>query len=98
VGTIMDTVINPGTRKGRPNYSTDFKRRMAVAACAANVSVGKARLRFMMNTAHTHERIDNVVEVMLRLTLYSTEITHGLTSGMRPFVGAAKYFIRARAL
>jgi len=45
----MDTVINPGTRKGRPNYSTDFKRRLAVAACAANVSVSKLALAHEVN-------------------------------------------------
>jgi glycine C-acetyltransferase len=31
------------------------------------VPVGQARLRFMLNAAHTHEQIDRVVEVMARL-------------------------------
>lgn len=45
----MDTVINPGTRKGRQNYSIEFKRRLAVAACAANVSVSKLALEHEVN-------------------------------------------------
>jgi transposase len=40
----MDTAVRHGTRKGRPNYSTDFKRRLAAAACAPNVSVSKLAL------------------------------------------------------
>ena len=37
----MDTAAKSGSRKGRPNYPTDFKRRLAVAACVSNVSVSK---------------------------------------------------------
>ena len=39
----MDTAIKQGTRKGRPNYSKDFKRRLAVAACAPEVSVSQTK-------------------------------------------------------
>jgi len=45
----MDTAIKQGTRKGRPNYSMDFKRRLAVAACAPNVSVSKLALAHEVN-------------------------------------------------
>ncbi len=40
-GTTLDTGLKPGNRKGRPNYSVDFKRRLAAAACEAGVSVSK---------------------------------------------------------
>lgn len=45
----MDTAVKQGTRKGRPNYSMDFKRRLAVAACAPNVSVSKLALEHEVN-------------------------------------------------
>lgn len=45
----MDTAIKQGTRKGRPNYSMDFKRRLAVAACAPTVSVSKLALAHEVN-------------------------------------------------
>lgn len=45
----MDTAIKQGTRKGRPNYSKDFKRRLAVAACAPEVSVSKLALAHEVN-------------------------------------------------
>jgi transposase len=45
----MDTVIKQGTRKGCPNYSMDFKRRLAIAACAPNVSVSKLALTHEVN-------------------------------------------------
>lgn len=45
----MDTAIKVGTRKGRPNYSTDFKRRLAIAACEPNVSVSKLAMEHEVN-------------------------------------------------
>lgn len=45
----MDTAIKSGTRKGRPNYSIDFKRRLAVAACEPNVSVSKLAMEHEVN-------------------------------------------------
>jgi transposase len=45
----MDTAIKQGTRKGRPNYSMDFKRGLAVAACAPDVSVSKLALAHSVN-------------------------------------------------
>ena len=45
----MDTAIKSGTRKGRPNYSIDFKRRLAVAACEPSVSVSKLAMKHEVN-------------------------------------------------
>ena len=45
----MDTDIKQGTRKGRPNYSIDFKRRLAVAACEPDISVSKLALAHQVN-------------------------------------------------
>jgi transposase len=45
----MDTAVKQGTRKGRPNYSMDFKRRLAIAACAPNVSVSNLALEHEVN-------------------------------------------------
>ena len=45
----MDTTVKSGTRKGRPNYSTDFKRRLAIAACVPNVSVSKLAMEYEVN-------------------------------------------------
>lgn len=45
----MDTAVKSGSHKGRPNYSTDFKRRLAVAACVPNVSVSKLAMEHGVN-------------------------------------------------
>ena len=37
----MDTVVESGNRKGRPNYQAEFKRQLAAAACEPGVSVSK---------------------------------------------------------
>ena len=37
----MDTTVQPGSRKGRPNYPTDFKLRLAQQACEPGVSVSR---------------------------------------------------------
>ena len=46
----MDTaeVVSRG-RTGRPNYPTEFKRRLAVEACEPNISVAKLALRYGLN-------------------------------------------------
>ncbi|MEX3606605.1 MAG: transposase [Burkholderia sp.] len=38
--TLLDTE-KPGSRKGRPNYSPEFRFRIAIAACESGVSVAK---------------------------------------------------------
>ncbi|GGE91353.1 IS66-like element accessory protein TnpA [Massilia psychrophila] len=45
----MDTDIKRGTRKGRPNYTIDFKRRLAMAACEPAISVSKLALAHQVN-------------------------------------------------
>jgi transposase len=45
----MDTMSKQGTRKGRPNYSREFKRQLAIAACAPDVSVSKLALAHEVN-------------------------------------------------
>lgn len=45
----MDTAVKQGTHKGRPNYPMDFKRRLAIAACAPNVSVSNLALEHEIN-------------------------------------------------
>ncbi|MDB5574820.1 MAG: transposase family protein [Tardiphaga sp.] len=37
----MDTIGQSNNRKGRPNYSVEFKHRLATAACEPGVSVSK---------------------------------------------------------
>lgn len=43
---VVDTILSepaqrPGSRKGRPNHSPEFRRRLAVAACEPGVSVAR---------------------------------------------------------
>ncbi|MER2540110.1 MAG: transposase [Azonexus sp.] len=47
----MDTceVLARG-RSGRPNYTVEFKRRLAVEACEPEISVAKLALRYGLNT------------------------------------------------
>ncbi|NHZ99426.1 transposase [Massilia sp. CCM 8734] len=49
MGTTLDTEIKPGNRKGKSNYSREFKRRLAVAACEPGVSVSKLALAHQVN-------------------------------------------------
>ena len=46
----MDTgeVVTRG-RAGRPNYPTEFKRRLAIEACEPDISVAKLALRYGLN-------------------------------------------------
>lgn len=49
MGTTLDTEVKPGNRKGKPNYSVEFKRQLAVAACEPGVSVSKLALAHQVN-------------------------------------------------
>ena len=50
-GTILATdSIARTSRKGRPNYPIDFKRKLAALACAPNVSVSKLAAKHGINT------------------------------------------------
>lgn len=46
----MDTEVESGNRKGRPNYSREFKHRLAVAACVPGVSVSQLAYEHGINT------------------------------------------------
>lgn len=46
----MDIEVEPGNRKGRPNYPAEFKYRLAVAACTPGVSVSKLAFEHGLNT------------------------------------------------
>lgn len=46
----MDTEVESGNRRGRPNYSPEFKDRLAVAACGPGVSVSKLAQDHGINT------------------------------------------------
>ncbi|WP_197422272.1 IS66-like element accessory protein TnpA [Burkholderia sp. MSMB1498] len=39
--TLPELMEKPGSRKGRPNHSPEFRRRLAKAACEPGVSVAK---------------------------------------------------------
>ena len=41
MGITLDTDKTAGNRKGRPNYPADFKRRLAIEACASGIPVSK---------------------------------------------------------
>ncbi|MEX3606117.1 MAG: hypothetical protein VB142_06955 [Burkholderia sp.] len=45
ISKIMNTNLldteKPGSRKGRPNHSPEFRRRIAIAVCEPGVSVAK---------------------------------------------------------
>lgn len=47
MSTSEDRISN---RKGRPNYSRAYKREVAMAACAPDVSVSKVALAYGLNT------------------------------------------------
>ena len=50
MGTILDTgeIVARG-RTGRPNYTKEFKRRLAIEACEPDLSVAKLALRYGLN-------------------------------------------------
>lgn len=50
MGTTLDTVFQTSNRKGRPNYPTEFKHRLAMTACAPGVSVSKLAQQHGINT------------------------------------------------
>jgi transposase len=38
---VTESEVKPGSRKGRPNYDREFRRRLAAAACEPGASVAK---------------------------------------------------------
>lgn len=49
MGTTLDSVANSGTRKGRPNYSPEFKRQIVAAASAPGASVSQLAMAHRLN-------------------------------------------------
>ncbi len=50
VGTKVTSVrVKVSSRKGRPNYPIDFKRQLAAAACASDVSVARLGQEYGIN-------------------------------------------------
>jgi transposase len=46
----VDTEVESGNRKGRPNYSREFKHQLAMAACVPGASVSKLAYDHGINT------------------------------------------------
>lgn len=51
----MNTGIKTGSRKGRRNYNLDFKKRLAIAACAPGISVARLALEHGINANMLHK-------------------------------------------
>ncbi|WP_371874551.1 transposase [Undibacterium terreum] len=51
MGTTLDTEVESRNRRERPNYSPEFKHRLAVAACSPRVSVSKLAQDHRINTS-----------------------------------------------
>lgn len=49
MGTTLDSVANSGTRKGRPNYSPEFKRQIVAAASLPGASVSQLAMSHRLN-------------------------------------------------
>lgn len=49
MGTTLDSVANSGTRKGRPNYSPEFKRQIVAAASVPGASVSQVAMAHRLN-------------------------------------------------
>lgn len=55
MGTTLNTSIKTGSRKGRRNYNVDFKKRLAIAACAPGISVARLALEHGINANMLHK-------------------------------------------
>ena len=49
MGTILESAIRSGRRKGRPNYSAEFKQQIVAAACEPGASVSKLAMEHRLN-------------------------------------------------
>jgi transposase len=49
MGTTLDSVAKSGTRKGRPNYSSEFKRQIVAAASVPGTSVSQLAMAHRLN-------------------------------------------------
>jgi transposase len=49
MGTTLDSVLRSGNRKGRPNYSSEFKQQIVAAASVPGASVSKVAMAHQLN-------------------------------------------------
>lgn len=49
MGTTLDSVAKSGNRKGRPNYSSEFKQQIVAAASEPGASVSKLAMAHQLN-------------------------------------------------
>lgn len=49
MGTTLDSVAKSGNRKGRPNYSAEFKEQIVAAASEPGASVSKLAMTHQLN-------------------------------------------------
>lgn len=55
MGTILDSSVKQGSRRGRLNYDAEFKRKLAAASCEAGVSVARLALEHGINANMLHK-------------------------------------------
>ncbi|MFT5534763.1 MAG: transposase [Candidatus Paceibacteria bacterium] len=77
----LNTTIQSGSRKGRRNYPIDFKKQLAIAACAPGVSVASLALDngINANMLHRWRREHLASEVGTRETAPSTFVEVHIT-------------------
>jgi transposase len=81
VEITLNTTIQSGSRKGRRNYPIDFKKQLAIAACAPGVSVARLALDngINANMLHRWRREHLASEVGTRETAPSTFVEVHIT-------------------
>ena len=81
MGITLNTTIQSGSRKGRRNYPIDFKKQLAIAACAPGVSVARLALDngINANMLHKWRRAYLASEVVMRETAPSTFVEVHIT-------------------
>ena len=77
VGIALNTTIQSGSRKGCRNYPIDFKKQLAIAACAPGVSVARLALDNGTN--------DNMLHKWRRACLASGVASEVVTRKAAPF-------------
>jgi transposase len=91
VEITLNTTIQSGSRKGRRNYPIDFKKQLAIAACAPGVSVASLSLDNGINANMLHrwrrEHLASVVST--RETASSTFVEVHITPATNAVASAA---------
>ena len=91
VGTTLNATIQSGSRKGRRNYPIDFKKQLAIAACAPGVSVARLALDngINANMLHKWRRTYLASEVGTRETASSTFVEVRIMPATNPVAALA---------